>query len=350
MEMMLSIFQLILWEMIVPTVVGTLFLSVCNFKQNLVFWWISGQMLLWAVFQIICVPAILMKMDFLPLVKIYMAVAVIFLIMAVIFFFRRKGWKFFYLEKKKGTREQAVLWVIFAALLLFQLIQAVRMTYTDGDDAYYVAITTITNNADTMYQKLPYTGGTTEVDIRHGLAPFPVWIAYLSEVSGLVPVTTAHIAVPIMLIAMTYGIFYLLGEKLFRDRFERIPFFLVLLELLVLFGDYSFYTAENFMIARSRQGKAALGNIIVPVLFLLLILLFEWLETEKKIPLKYWGLLGAVMTAACLCSTMGALLGCMLLGVAGICGAVGFKKRRILLPLFGCCVPCVIFAVIYLLQ
>ena len=28
-----------------------------------------------------------------------------------------------------------------------------------------------------MYQKLPYTGMSTELDVRHGLAPFPIWIA-----------------------------------------------------------------------------------------------------------------------------------------------------------------------------
>lgn len=328
--------------------VGTLFLSVCNFKQNPIFWWVSGQMLLWAVFQVICVPAILKNVDFLLLVQMYAAVAAVLLIVAAALFFRRKGWKFLYPVQKKGNREQLILWGIFAALLLFQLVQAVRMTYADGDDAYYVALTTITNYSDTMYQRLPYTGGSTEVDIRHGLAPFPIWISYLAQISGLAPAATAHIAVPMMLIAMTYGIFYLLGEKLFRDRPERIPFFLVLLELLVLFGDYSFYTAENFMIARSRQGKAALGNIIVPMLFLLLILLFEWMEAEKKIPVKYWVLLGAVMTTGCLCSTMGALLGCMLLGAAGICAAAGFKKWHMLLPLFGSCLPCIIFAVMYL--
>lgn len=350
MEIIMVVLQLFLWELMIPIVAGTLFLSVCNFKQNLIFWWISGQMLLWAVFQMLCVPAILKKVDFLPLVKVYTAVVAVLLVVAAVFFFRRRGWKFLYSAKKKGNREQVILWGIFAALLLFQLIQAVRMTYADGDDAYYVALTTITNNANTMYQKLPYTGGSTEVDIRHGLAPFPVWISYLAEVCGLAPVTTAHIAVPMMLIAMTYGIFYLLGEKIFRDRAERIPLFLVALELLVLFGDYSIYTAENFMIARSRQGKAALGNLIVPMLFLLLILLLEWLEAEKKVPIKYWVLLGAVMTTGCLCSTMGALLGCMLLGTAGICSAVSYKKWRMVLPLFGCCIPCIIFAVIYLLQ
>lgn len=345
--MIISILQLILWGFMIPVLVGTLFWDVCGFRRNILFWWVSGQMLLWAVFQIICVPMILIKMDFMYLVWLYTAVAAILLIVAAVLFCRRKGWKFLYSAKGTKTKRAVILGGIFWALLLFQLIQAVRMVYYDGDDAYYVALTTITN--DTMYQKLPYTGGTTELDIRHSLAPFPIWIAYLTQVSGLEAVTVSHIAVPLMLISMTYGIFYLLGERVFGEKQERVPLFLVLSELLVLFGDYSYYTAENFMIARSRQGKAALGNIIVPMLFLLLLLLLQQLEEQRKNSIKYWVLFLAVMTSVCLCSTMGALLGMMLVGVTGICGAIAFKKWRILMPLFGCCVPCIIFVVLYLL-
>lgn len=350
MEVIISILQLILWEFMIPVLVGTLFWDVCGFRRNILFWWVSGQMLLWAVFQIICVPMILRKMDFWYLVWLYTAVAAILLIVAVVLFCRRKGWKFLYSVKGTKTKTTVILWGIFWALLLFQLIQTVRMVYSDGDDAYYVALTTITNDAQTMYQKNPYTGGTTEVDIRHCLAPFPMWIAYLAYVSGLEAAIVSHIAVPLMLISMTYGIFYLLGERIFGEKQDRLPLFLVFSELLVLFGDYSYYTAENFMIARSRQGKAALGNIIVPVLFLLLLLLLQQLEEQRKNSIKYWVLFFAVMTSACLCSTMGALLGMMLVGVTGICGAIAFKKWRILIPLFGCCVPCVIFAAIYLFQ
>lgn len=345
----MTVIQLVLWELVIPLVVGTLFWKMQGFQRNPVFWWVSGQMLLWAVFQILCVPMILLKVDFLHLHQLYWAVTAVLAAAALALFCRRKGWQLQAVPSKPKGQE-AVLWSFFAALLLFQLVQAVRMTYADGDDAYYVALSTITSNAHTMYQKLPYTGGATELDIRHGLAPFPMWIAHLVLASGAAASTTAHIAVPLMLIAMTYGIFYLLGEKLFRNRRKYLPLFLVFLELLILFGDYSIYTAENFMIARSRQGKAALGNIIVPMLFLLLFVLLEWLEEGKKIPRTYWVLLASVMTVSCLCSTLGALLSCMLLVVAGICGAAVFRKWKFLLPLWACCLPCVVFAVLYLVN
>lgn len=155
--------------------------------------------------------------------------------------------------------------------------------------------------------------------------------------------------VPLALISMTYGIFYLIGSRLFAKNKEHIPLFLIFTELLVLFGDYSFHAAENFMIARSRQGKAALGNIMIPMLIFLLFLLLEKMQEEQKIPLTFWGLLFATLTAACLCSTLGTLLACMLVGVTGICAAVSYRRWKILIPMAVCCVPCVVVAMLYVL-
>ena len=238
--------------------------------------------------------------------------------------------------------------MIFAVLLLIQLVLAVVMVYGDGDDAYYVAISTAAQESGKMYQKIPYTGMNTELDVRHGLAPFPIWIAWLAQMTGISTVVVAKTLLPVVLISMTYGVFYLLGSRILFSG-QSVPLFLICTEVLVMFGDYSFYTVENFMIARSRQGKAALGSILIPMIFFLLLWLFRRLQEEKKITVGFWMLLGAVMISCCLASTMGALLACMLMGVAGICGAVCYKRFRLLLPLTACCIPCVIYAGMYLL-
>lgn len=45
----------------IPAWVGNCFLNVDKPCRNPVFLWISGQMLLWAGFQVICVPVILLE-------------------------------------------------------------------------------------------------------------------------------------------------------------------------------------------------------------------------------------------------------------------------------------------------
>lgn len=348
-----QVLQLILWLFLIPTAIGSLFLGVDRRAKKLPFMWISGQILLWAVFQLICVPMVLLEKEFWYVVLLFSAAVAVLLVLAAVFYRKGKNKGRFVLHVVKGEPQEkktvSIVWAVVWGLLLFQLVQAVRMTYADGDDAYYVAVSTITENADAMYSKLAYTGGATEMDVRHALAPFPVWIAFLSRVSHVRAVTTAHIAVPLALIPMTYAVFYLIGEKFFAKNRETLGVFLAAAELLVLFGDYSYYTAENFMIARSRQGKAALGSIMIPVLFLLLLLILERLQEAGEIPKSFWILFAAAMTAGCLCSTMGALLCCMLIGIAGLCGAVVYRNWKVLFPMAACSIPCVVFAFLYLL-
>ena len=331
---------------VLPACVGNCFAGVDKPHKNIVFLWISGQMLLWAGFQVICVPVILTEGRLEKVVLWYgVYITGLLAVSAVLWFRNHKGPKAVWTQKP--DREAVILWVIFGILLLLQLVLAVVMVYNDGDDAYYVAISTAAQESGKMYQKLPYTGMSTELDVRHGLAPFPIWIAWLSQMTGIATVAVAKTLLPVALISMTYGVFYLIGSRGLSQG-KNLPLFLICTEVLVLFGDYSFYTVENFMLARSRQGKAALGSILIPMIFFLLLLLFRRLQEKQKITVGFWILLTAVMTSCCLASTMGALLACMLVGVAGICGAIAYQNRKILLPLAACCVPCIIYAGMYL--
>ncbi len=321
-------------------------------RSAALFRWAGGQMVLWAGFQVICVPMILARRRFTEVVALYSGYAAAMVILAVAVEIRRrkgkrmlKDFRGFFRGKDRKT---LLLWACAAALLLLQLVQAVRLTYADGDDAYYVAVSSVTEKADTMYLSHAYTGGSTDVDIRYGLAPFPVWIAFLARVSGIRTVSVAHVILPVALISMTYAIYLLLGKLLLAGRERYLPLFMIFTELLVLFGDYSLYSAERFMLARSRQGKAALGNIIFPMLFLLLLVMMERLSEQKKSRAADWFLLCCTMTAGCLCSTMGTFLTVLPVALTGLCAAVCYRRWKALLPGALCCVPCGIFALIYL--
>lgn len=314
-----------------------------------IYYWISGQMALWAGFQVLCVPVILLEGRLEYVLAMWAVYTAGLSVAALVRYKKSGGRKLSVVRTDKVSREEKLLWGIFFALLAVQLVLAVVMTYADGDDAYYMVLSAAAENSGEMYEKLPYTGISTKLDIRHGLAPFPMWIAGLAKLTGIRTVLLGKTLLPLVLISMTYGVFYLIGSReLFRGDGKKVPLFLIITEVLVLFGDVSFYTVENFMIARSRQGKAALGSILIPMIFYLLLVLFRRLQEEQKIPVSFWMLSGMVMTSCCLASTMGAMLGCMLVGVAGICGAVAYRRWKILLPMAACCIPCLIYAGMYL--
>jgi hypothetical protein len=354
-QILMQIPILILMLIVLPTYIGGIVANMGEKKVvlPLPFRWVCGQFMMWSGFQLICVPLILQEKPFHLAVLFYLlyivALAAIELGMSMKQRAKRMSMVRMRVKDWAPTAHHVGLWTIFFVLLLFQLIQAIRLAYGDGDDAFYVAISTITEDADSMYMKVPYTGGFTGLDARYGLAPFPIWVAFLSRISDIRAVTIAHIILPLMLIPMTYAIYYLIGSRLFKESDEKLPLFLIFTEILVLFGDYSFSTAENFMLARSRQGKAALGNIVIPFVLLLLIRIMEEMKEKKKVPYSYYVLLVTAAVAACLCSTMGALLICMLTGVAGIFGALYFKAYREMFKVAACCLPCVGFAFLYLL-
>ncbi len=339
----------------IPFMVGSLFYNVDRDNSSYGFMWISGQMLLWAGFQMICVPMILLKKSFVTVQTCFNGYTIILVLLALLLYLVRKvkgkgkqgiGLK---VITKKENKIYYILWGIFIILLVFQLVMACCMAYEEGDDAFYVAISTITLDSQDMYNKLPYTGGTTGLDVRHGLAPFPIWISYLAKLSGMPAVTLAQLALPMVLILMAYTIYYLLGKRLLIKHKKWLPLYMILVEWMVLFGGYSVYSAENFLLVRTAQGKAVLANIIIPFLFLLVFILLEKLQKEENARWQYWMLMVFVMISGCLCSTQGALLTCMLLGITGSCAAVCYRKWNILLWVGVSCLIPAGFAMAYML-
>lgn len=351
--MVLQILILLVILLVLPVLVGSIFSSVDKRGFNLPFRWVSGQMCLWAGFLVICVPIILMPKEnsFFNVIGLYGVFAAAMLLFALGLWIKRRerarsvdivsGF-----DKRDGV--VFVLWCLVLALLVLQLVLAVMLAYEEGDDAFYVATSSITAESGTMYEILPYTGGATGLDSRHGLAPFPVWIAMLSKISGMHAATVAQIVLPVILIVMAYSIYYMIGKHLFYDSHRKLPLFMLFLELLVIFGGQSLYTAENFLLVRTAQGKAVLADIVIPFLFLLLLVLFEKVQQGEGAGVRYWLLLAMTMGAGCLCSTQGALLTCMLLGVGGVCAAVCYRRWKLLPPMALCCVVPVVMAFLYL--
>ncbi len=348
--MLIQILILGLLLIVVPAIVGMLFAGVDESVPKLPFWWISGQVLLWAVFQLVSVPFILASRSFSSVVFVFNCLTVVLVLGAVAYYaVIRKQHRSKLRLVETADLKARILWVIFGVLLAVQVVCAIFLAYSEGDDAFYVATSTIVSEADSMYAILPYTGFTTGLDVRHGLAPFPVWVAYLARMSGMPAVTVAQIALPLVLIVMCYGLYYCVGKVLLSGRQRFLPFFMILVEVMVLFGGYTTYSAENFLLVRTAQGKAVLAAILIPFLFLLLYLLVEKLQKEEKIKLRDWILLWVVQTACCLCSTLGTVLTCLLVAIVGLCVLLCYKKWKLLIPMAASCIPPVCYAAIYFL-
>lgn len=320
---------------VLPFVVGDSVTPTMSRRQHIVLSWVLGQVILWAGFFAVSIPMILMGKDFSMVQKLYG----IFIVCAVgVFVLHGILRKSLPISEKNlsapPSKAVTVLWVIAVFLFLVQLFCIFFLAYEEGDDAYYVSVTTINSVSDSLYTIYPYTGFSTNLTVRYALAPFPVWVALLSRISGLSGATTAHVLMPVFILLLTYAVYYLIGCKLLdKELFHTpwmMPAYLCLVELAVIFGGYSTYTRENFLLVRAGQGKAVLSNVVLPLVFYLLMLLYERLEKKEKTGFLLWLLCSATMAAGCLCSTLGSLLLCILLGLGGLCGAIFYRRWGIL--------------------
>ena len=326
-------------------------------ERNVFFIWLTGFVCMLALFQFVAVPIILMqdKMSlgsvgaFSVLVWLFGTLITLAGICSGIVWKRRvRKMKPLKAVRDKMSKIEMVLWIVFGVMLLLQLVMAVVLLFGDGDDAFYVAVATIAEAGDNMYIVLPYTGGTTGLDARHSLAPFPVLIAFLARISGLHVATVAHVIMPLFIIPLTYCTYGLIGNRLFKGKKVHVALFMIFVELLVLWGNHSPYTAETFLMIRSWQGKAVLANLIIPATFLVLYMVGERLNESRKVEKSLWIILFLLAESAALCSTQGCVLTVVLVGCFGICGVFVYRAFRVLLPLGLCMLPAVVYMGMYL--
>lgn len=316
----------------------------------------AGFVIVLAVFQIVAVPVILFETWGFPrIVTIYSILLAVLSAAGLIFGFPvlrgmavdARRW---IAKKKRPSVETALYWVIAVGLILFQMYMAYTHEFFDGDDAYYVAQSVIAEQTDVLYRILPYTGLSTSLDIRHALASLPIWEAYLARVTGIHPAIIAHSVLPLILIPLTYLVYYRIGMRLFKGAFRKTAVFLILVSLLQIFGNTSIYTNATFFLMRTWQGKSVLCNFVLLTAVWSLLRLWETGadgEQKGKKQAGWWLLMAANNVTAAMATTMGAFLLGLFIAIAGLVMAVRQKRPGRLIPLAATCLPGLVYLGIY---
>ena len=249
--------------------------------------------------------------------------------------------------------EGRILLVLFLLLAGFQLYMAFTRASFDGDDAYYVVQALTAQQTDTLYRIDPNRGVSMPLDARHALALFPIWEAFVGTMCGIHATVMAHSVVPLLLIPLTYLIYYEIGRELFCNKKRLLPMFMVLMALWQMFGNVSIYTTETFFLTRTWQGKSFAGNFIIPAAFWIFLCLFREeerenrqriglaaktpSETKKQKKIRGWNnaglwmILTSLNLAAGACSSLAVLLSCALTMGLGVLLAIRSHRFRNLL-------------------
>ena len=267
--------------------------------------------------------------------------------------------------------EGRILLVLFLLLAGFQLYMAFTRASFDGDDAYYVVQALTAQQTDTLYRIDPNRGVSMPLDARHALALFPIWEAFVGTMCGIHATVMAHSVVPLLLIPLTYLIYYEIGRELFCNKKRLLPMFMVLMALWQMFGNVSIYTTETFFLTRTWQGKSFAGNFIIPAVLWIFLCLFREedrenrqrigpaaeapSETKKQKKLQGWNnsglwmILTSLNLAAGACSSLAVLLSCALTMGLGVLLAIRSHRFRNLLYAGLSCALGGIYVILYMM-
>lgn len=394
-----TLIMLILWLILIPTLIGIIpALILPERRRSWAVTLIAGYLLSLAAFELVAIPCMIFitYSAFLTCVKIYAGVeiglSVIGLVIGIFLINRKKqedlasgelnsityrGIKHrleavfpgeqhvlaedymdprgdVYGRRIRYSTEGKILWLLFGVLLLIQLYMAFTYASFDGDDAYYVVESVLAVQTDTMNTILPYTGGSTTLDIRHALAVITMWLAFIAKVSGVHATILAHTLLPMFLIPFTYMIYIEIGRMLFRKDPNKLPMFMIIMAVFQMFGHTSIMTSETFFLTRTWQGKAMLANIAIPLIVWLFLWIGEDLEREKKSSLSTinklspWILMILVNMASGVYSSMGVMLGTILIGACSLILMIRYRKVSLAVIGAATCIPNVIYMLLYL--
>ncbi len=385
---MTAIISLFFWLFIIPFCIG---LIPANFtaaeKRNPGFVLLSGYFCMWALFEISAVPMVLwVEYENFKAASAVFTVLTLFGATAGLWLLYRnaKAGRPGLVMGKSGNRSAAdspdtaserndkcvssadglrvraaaavkklflgtgVEWLLFVILLGFQLYKAVAYASFDGDDAYYVVESLIAQEADVMYRILPLTGGSTKLDVRHVLAVFPMWVAFVSVRAGIHATIVSHVVMPLVLIPLTYLLYYEIGCALFQKESRRnLPVFLIIMALFQIFGNVSIYTTETFFLTRTWQGKAVAGSFVIPAVLWLFLLLGSGEKEEEKNRKGLWLLFVCVQMTAGICSSIAVFLVSILTALAAFILACVRRDLKLLLKFGAACIPNVVYMAVY---
>jgi len=343
-DVILEAVLILLWFGLVPYSIGMTFTGFMKRERDS-FWMnvLCGYAGMFAFFEVLSLPLIFSRQPFHILKYSY---GLIMLLWAgVSLFVNRK--RIGRMTIGRIRKLPKVPWTIYLAVVLvaFQIGVYLFGMATDLDDSFYVASATTTLHTDEMFTISAYTGRAVgKLPSRYVLSPFPILLAFFSEAVRMHPAVVAHTVLPIFLVGLAYGVYILMGQRLFKGDVRSTGIFLCFLSLVHVFSWYSVYTQGTFMLIRIWQGKATLAATLLPGVFYMTLSAMKEREAKGE-----WAALFCLMTACCLVSSMGIMLAPIMLGILTIVlGIVKWKWKNTLLAL-ACSVPGIICTVLYIL-
>lgn len=273
--------MLVLLLGVIPVLLGKLvvYKDTSEHTRSVIVKYAIGLFTSLALFWILCLIMTFLKVTFSILTIVYTSCILLLSVIAIIVCYRKRekrNWE----EEWNAIKPNSFEFIYIILFLLFLGVQVYfaifyEVTINSYDDVTYVVLSQDAISSNHIYLSNEVTGNLmTNFNVKRVLNSWPIYIAYLSKMSGFHVTTISHTIIPVLFLLIAYGVYYYLASCLLKERENRL-IFLCVLSVLFIFGFYSSYSLTFRFLATLWQGKAVLSVIVLPFLFAFLPRVYE---------------------------------------------------------------------------
>ena len=302
-----------------------------NYAEQLVIGFLSY----FSLFQIIAFPMILLKMKLSSLTRVWGVIVVAILILPL-FLKNYKG-----LVWKKKTDFNIVLFIAIF-LVVCQIFYAVFYPYFGWDTLSYVGRINASLETDTMFL---YSGDEgiphPYLNFKHALSAFYMNSSVFCQIFHLSGFLFQKYVGGSICVLFSYLVFYIVIVRI-CDR-KTAAWALVFLSLL-RFSFSGVATTDTFLLTRSYEAKAYCGNIVLPLIFGICIMLWRDYNDEQNWKLLFLTVLSSLPISMSAIVSAPLLIICMIVPLFIVEFDKVILKRMII-----CLLPNAVWCFLYLL-
>lgn len=237
---------------------------------------IIGFFLYYSLFFFCCVPIMIRFRPLSMLTRLWVPIVCIIVLVSCI-----KNGRAWY-EKLKGVltyiKCHPVVTVLLVLIAAVQIVIVTRSYNFTLDAAYYVAnvATNVETNMMNVYD--PFTGAWLDhYEMRYFFATYQINDAVVCQLTGIPALIQTKTIMAAVIIILTNMVYYLIAKTLFEAQEKAVVLMLGFM-FLINITFITIYTSSLFLMTRTYEGKAIVGNLSLLVVFYLYLLLLK----EKK--------------------------------------------------------------------
>lgn len=249
---------------------------------------------------------------------------------------------------KKWTFADVFVFAGMLALIVFILYNTIILQHTDNDDSRFVVNAVDMIRTNKLFLTDPATGaslsywkGELAKDVT---SPWAIYPACIARWTGIRAVAAFHSLIPVQVVILASAVYYALAERLFPGERTSKAMFVIFVWMVNLYGYYSLFCSETFLMTRGWQGKSIVAGVGIPAMLMLFLDIYRDITKRSS-----YVLLMLLNLAMCLLSGMGIIIGAILVASFTIVYAIDKKSFRLILWGLLVCMPNAVYYAIYTL-